>query len=57
MSIKCAGSEPKPELAQGLGERRDTAQSLTDFVRRKPDTHINVSLDMDNYHRSIKDES
>ena len=50
VSIKCAGSEPKSKLASDLGERRDTAQSLADFVWKKPDAHINVSLDMEELH-------
>ena len=46
---KCASSEPKPELAQGLGERRDSERSLLDFVNLKPDAHVDLSQDMEDY--------
>lgn len=51
---KCAGNEPKPELAPDLGECRDTAESVKGFLR-KPDTHVDLTLDMEDYYR-IKDQ-
>ena len=50
---KCAGNEPKSELASDLGECRDTAESVKGFLR-KPDTHVDLTLDMEDYYR-IKD--
>ena len=51
---KCAGNEPKSELASDLGECRDTAESVKGFLR-KPDTHVDLTLDMEDYYR-IKDQ-
>ena len=51
---KCAGNEPKSELAPDLGECRDTAESVKGFLR-KPDTHVDLTLDMEDYYR-IKDQ-
>lgn len=51
---KCAGNEPKSELAPDLGECRDTAESMKGFLR-KPDTHVDLTLDMEDYYR-IKDQ-
>ena len=51
---KCAGNEPKPELAPDLGECRDTTESVKGFLR-KPDTHVDLTLDMEDYYR-IKDQ-
>ncbi|HIT60453.1 MAG TPA: hypothetical protein IAC33_04245 [Candidatus Fimousia stercorigallinarum] len=50
---KCAGNEPKSELAPDFGECRDTAESVKGFLR-KPDTHVDLILDMEDYYR-IKD--
>ncbi|MFR7474904.1 hypothetical protein [Frisingicoccus sp.] len=47
-------NEPKSELAPDFGECRDTARSLQSFGR-KPDTHVRLSLDMEDYYR-IKDQ-
>ena len=47
---KCAGNEPKSELAPDLGECRDTAESVKGFLR-KPDTHVDLTLDMEDYYR------
>ena len=51
---KCAGNEPKSELAPDLGECRGTAESVKGFLR-KPDTHVDLTLDMEDYYR-IKDQ-
>ena len=51
---KCVSNEPKSELAPDFGECRDTARSLQSFGR-KPDTHVRLSLDMEDYYR-IKDQ-
>ena len=51
---KCAGNEPKSELAPDLGECRDTTESVKGFLR-KPDTHVDLTLDMEDYYR-IKDQ-
>lgn len=51
---KCAGNEPKSDLASDLGECRDTAESVKGFLR-KPDTHVDLTLDMEDYYR-IKDQ-
>ena len=54
---KCAGSEPKPELAQGLGERTGSERSLLDFVNLKPDAYVDLSLDMEDYRRIKAEEA
>lgn len=51
---KCAGNEPKSELAPDIGECRGTAESVKGFLR-KPDTHVDLTLDMEDYYR-IKDQ-
>lgn len=51
---KCAGNGPKSELAPDLGECRGTAESVKGFLR-KPDTHVDLTLDMEDYYR-IKDQ-
>lgn len=51
---KCADNEPKLELAPGLGECCDTAESVKGFLR-KHDTHVDLTLDMEDYYR-IKDQ-
>ena len=46
---KCAGNEPKSELAPDIGECRGTAESVKGFLR-KPDTHVDLTLDMEDYY-------
>lgn len=51
---KCASNEPKSELAPDLGGCRDTARSAQSF-RRKTDSYVRLSLDMEDYYW-IKDQ-